>query len=184
MCFDVPQLARIINRSDALKRPCDCFATFVPYCISFIASPTKSDDPDLFFIEVSIPGAGIDWQFSHLTQVLSQISTVTSNMVDFAIELGPRPITPKPEDVDDVEWLQLLSLFPSLRTLFVPAQFAGYVSHALEDSPGMTAAGVLPALDMLCLEGQPVLSVDGFIAARRDSGLPVTVVNSRNEFKK
>ena len=42
---------------------------------------------------------------------------------------------------------------------------------------------VLPALEMLCLEGQPVSSVHKFIAARSESGHPVTTIDTRQEFE-
>ena len=65
-----------------------------------------------------------------------------------------------------------------MQTLIVHEPFAGHVSHALEDfAAGMMAAEVLPALENLCLKGQSVSSVDKFIAARRDSGHPVAILN-------
>ena len=40
---------------------------------------------------------------------------------------------------------------------------------------------VLLTLDLLCLEDQPLLSVDKFIAVRPDSDHPVTIVNTQRE---
>ena len=188
--FDVPQLSRIIDQSGALdlKRPMDCQITFRPERISFTAFPTHPHKSDVswppFDIAFCIVCGGIDWQVSHLTQVLSQRSAAHSNIVHFIIESEFDPIRPIPEDTDDVEWLQLLNLFSSVRTLFVGEEFARHVSHALEViADGMMATEVLPALDILCLEGQSVSSVDKFVAARRDSGLPMTIVNTETEFE-
>ena len=71
-----------------------------------------------------------------------------------------------------------------LRTDAVRVQeFAGHISRALEDIAGVMATEVLPALDMLCLEDQPVSSDHKFIAARWESGRPVTTVNTRKVFE-
>ena len=51
---------------------------------------------------------GVDWQASHLTQLLGQISAVTLNMVYFQVNLDHSPNAPTPEDLGDIEWLQLL----------------------------------------------------------------------------
>lgn len=70
-----------------------------------------------------------------------------------------------------------------MRTLFVPNRFSGHVAQVLEDTAGVIATEVLPALDMLCLKGEPESSVDKFIASRRDSGRPVIFVNTETEFE-
>jgi hypothetical protein len=85
--------------------------------------------------------------------------------------------------MDDIEWLQLLRPFSSVQTLFVSREFAGHVSRSLDDIPVVMATELLPALDMLCLEDQPVSSVHKFIAARSESGLPVTTVDTRKAFE-
>jgi hypothetical protein len=65
----------------------------------------------------------------------------------------------------------------------VSKKFSGHISRALEDIPEVMATEVLPALDMLCLEDQPVSSVHKFITARSESGRPVTTVDSRREYE-
>ena len=176
--FDVPQISRIIDHSEALKQPIHCRIELGSKFISFDVSETD------VYINVCIKCEGIDWQVSHLTQALSQTSLVPSNIVHLTIEtyFGPRGCIP--EDVDDVEWLQLLNLFSSVQTLIVRKQSARQISSALEViANGVMATEVLPALDMLCLEGQLASTVDKFIAARRDSGRPVAIVNTEWEIK-
>ncbi len=41
---------------------------------------------------------------------------------------------------------------------------------------------MLPALELLCLEDQPVKSVKEFVAARRNVGRPVTFISKGSEF--
>ena len=185
--FEVPQLSRIIDHSEALKGPMDCSITFHPHRIIFSVTPSdtpESDDPQSdFYIDFSILCEGIDWQVSHLTRVLSQLSPVSSNTIVLTINSNLHPRTPKPEDsdIDDLEWLQLLSLFSSVQVLIVDMHYSGHVSRILEGVAGMTAIEVLPALDTLSLIGQSLPSVEKFIAARRDSGRPVATVNGKTE---
>ena len=186
--IDVPQLSRIVDHSEALKRPLCCCVTLRPESISFIAfpgHPHKFDVPrpplDIAFCIVC---KGIDWQVSRLTQTLSQISAVPSNVVHLTLQSDFNPISPILNNVDDIEWLQLLNLFSSVRTLFLGEQLAWHVSHALQViDDGMMATELLPALDTLCVEGQFASSVEKFIAARRDSGRSVTFVNTETEFR-
>ncbi len=83
------------------------------------------------------------------------------------------------ENADDAEWLHLLR---QVKTLHVSQEFAGSVALALEDITEDIAAEMLPALDSVFLVGQPVSSVDEFVAVRQLSGLPVTVVDTETEF--
>ena len=187
--FDVPQISRIIDRSEALnlRRPKNCYIDFNRMSISidaFYSGPHEYDFSRPPFISVCILCEGIDWQVSHLTQALSRTSVVPSSMVHLLIHSTIDFIKPTQEDMDDVEWLRLFDLFSSIRTLSVRKDFAGHVSRLLEVvADGTMATEVLPALDMLHLEGQPVSSVDKFIAARRDSDRPVTIVNSKEEIR-
>jgi hypothetical protein len=87
------------------------------------------------------------------------------------------------EATDNILWLQLLRLFPTVQTLFVSWKIAGRVACVLEEIAGVImVTEVLPVLELLCLEQQLVSSVDKFIAVRRDSGHPVTRVNVVREF--
>ncbi|KAH9169999.1 hypothetical protein EDB89DRAFT_2230952 [Lactarius sanguifluus] len=94
------------------------------------------------------------------------------------LDLGPW------EKPDDFEWPELLRPFSSVRTLFVAPIFATDVSPVGRDISRVIATEVLPALELLCLEDGPVSSIDELIAARQDSGRPVTIVDKKNEFDK
>ncbi len=156
------------------------------YAVGFFIGGATSDEAERWDpntgISISILCGGIDRQILHLTHMLGLISPILSNMVHFAINSGL--YIPEPEGLDDIEWLQLLRPFSSVQTLFVSRKFAGHVSRALEDIAGVMVTEVLPALDLLCLGDQPVSCVDKFIAVRRDSGHPVTIVDTRSEFEK
>jgi hypothetical protein len=185
--LEVPQLCQFIERSGDLNQPMHCSVLFQDNLVSFDAYPTTHDlDSELLSdipgdIEIVILCEGIDWQVSHLARVLNQISAVLSNTIHSAI--FSNSTSPEPEDMDDIGWLELVRPFSSVQTLFVSKEFAGHVSRSLENTAAVMATEVLPALEMLCLEDQPVPSVHKFIAARWESGLPVTTVDTREEFE-
>ena len=193
--FEVPQLCRFIDNSE-VNRPSHCSVHFQHSLISFGAGPTivsfgagptthtrESKFYDVFprHIVVRILCEGMDLQVSHLAQTLDQISVILSNVVHFVI--GYNSISPEPEGMDNIEWLQLLRPFSSVRTLFVSRDFAGHVSRSLDNITAVMATEVLPALKMLCLEGEPPSSDHKFIATRSESGRPVLVVNTQREFQ-
>ncbi|KAH9169987.1 hypothetical protein EDB89DRAFT_2244339 [Lactarius sanguifluus] len=196
--FAVPQLTDFINRSENLKRTlskhCQIIVDDIEGIVDlYIGGPTDNVtclQPETG-ICVYFLCNGMDRKFLQLTSVLSRVSPILSHTIHFAIiPEGHEPscepsLPPDPsEELNNIEWLQVLRQFSSVQTLFVAAMFAGYVSRALEDIAEVTATEVLPALELLCLEDQPMSSVDRFIAIRRDSGRLVTIVGTKEEFEK
>lgn len=123
---------------------------------------------------------GIDWQVSHMAQVLSHFSATLSTVVHLKVEvkLGKgRQL----KDTDDVEWLHLLRQFPAIQTLHLSQELAGHAALALEATTGEMVAETLPSLDLIWLAGHPASSIEKFIAARL-SDHPVTVVDTETEF--
>ena len=190
--FEVPRLWQFIDNSEVItgNRPMRCFVEFQHNYVSFGAGTAAHILEYEFFeaiphyIDFGILCEGIDWQFSHLAQALNQTSSILSNMLHLAIYSDP--ISPEHEDIDDIEWLQLLRPFSSIKTLFVSRRFAKRVAIALRDSAGMMMAPteVLPALDILCLEGcRLVPSVHMFLVSRSECGRPVTTVHTRRAFE-
>ena len=178
--FEAPQLCRFINRSENLKKILSrrCKLALYRRLVEFAIACTVGH------ISVRVACEGTDWQISQIIHALRLISPILFDMVHFSIWGSIVDLGEVIEDniLEDIEWLQLLRLFPSVKTLFVSGKIAGRVARVLEDIAGMIVTGVLPALDLLCLEQQPLSSVDEFIAFRRDSGHPVTIINVRKEF--
>ncbi|KAH9171701.1 WD40-repeat-containing domain protein [Lactarius sanguifluus] len=86
------------------------------------------------------------------------------------------------EGMGDVEWLHLLHQFSTAQTLHVSSGLAGHVALALEDITAGMVTAVLPSLDSIYLSGQPASSVGKFVAVRRLSGRPVTVIDTETVF--
>ncbi|KAN0128319.1 hypothetical protein V8E53_013903 [Lactarius tabidus] len=185
--FEVPQLWQFIDHSEDLKRPMHFLVEFQHENVSFGARPTVDNPKYKAFgvfpcnIHINILCEGKDWQVLHIAQALDQKSAILFEMLHLAIDSDE--IGPEQDDIDDIEWMQLLRPFSSIQTLFVSREFAWHISRALDDIPGVMATEFLPALDMLCLEDCPASSAHKFIVARWESSRPVTTVNTRRAFE-
>ena len=138
--------------------------------------------PDWRPAATMIPCDGIDRQVSQIAQVLSQYSATLSNVVHLELKVDELEGDHELEGMDDVEWLHLFHQFSAVQTLYVSWELAGSVALALEDITGEMVAEVLPFLDYIFLEDQPASSIEEFVAARRLSDRPVTVVKTHKEF--
>jgi hypothetical protein len=180
--LQVAQFSKFINRSIGPKLTTlfkHAHVTFFSDKICFVMSRDTSWD----WCTATIPCEGMDWQVSHITQVLSEISATLSNVAHLKLEVqleNGRLLA----GTDDVEWLHLLHQFSTVRTLHVYWELAEHIARALETITAEMVAAVLPSLDLICLAGQPASSVREFVTVRRLSGRPVTFFNTRTEFDK
>ncbi len=87
-------------------------------------------------------------------------------------------------DVDNAEWPELFHLFPAVETLRVGGELVLLIDPVLDDLTKEMVVKVFPALRFLNLDGRPTRSVQRFIAARRLSGCPVTIVKTLEEFER
>jgi hypothetical protein len=147
---------------------------------SFITFKFYEEHPPHIPIFISFMGVfmGTPWGNSHISQVLNQFSTMFSNVRHLSIESSSQcrdiPFT-------DLDWVQIFVAFNTLQTLLVFGDDVGHIALALEDKGGEMAAELLPALELLCVAGEPESSVARFCAVPRLSG-PVTFVKTGREF--
>ncbi len=81
------------------------------------------------------------------------------------------------DDMDDIEWLELLRPFTAVETLRVSGEFAESVAHAFKGITMETATQVLPALDFLCLEGQPARTIKKLFTILRGCGRTLAIIS-------
>ncbi|KAH8983334.1 hypothetical protein EDB86DRAFT_2967587 [Lactarius hatsudake] len=181
--FQVTQFSNFVNRSVGPKTALCKHAQFslFPGGVAFTMCPHANRSPwDLRPVRTIISCQGIGWQVSHVAQVVSQISAIQINVVHLKFtDLMGRLFE---GTADDVAWVHLLCQFSAVQTLHVSQGFAGHVALTLEDIAGETVDEVLPSLDLIYLADQPTSSIEKFVAARRLSGRPVTVIETETEF--
>jgi hypothetical protein len=171
----VSQISKFVNRSeDPLLTSFDWVDVDVrPDHIGLRASHRHP-----YYIAIFISLEGESFQLSHVFQVISQFSTLLSNVRHFSVDFLGRILERTPTNLD---LAQFLVAFSALQTVDLYGDHK-CIAPALEGIDGEMAAGLLPALDLLYIEGRPVSSVDKFCTARRLSGHPVTVVKTHREF--
>jgi hypothetical protein len=183
--FQVAQLRKFIDRSLGPKLNLfrHAHATFDGKWVSFHMYGGTEPYPDPFS-HTFILCEGIDWQVSHIPQVLSQFTAIISNVVHLKLNVWrDKYLYSKGRDDVTVEWRHLLHRFSTVQTLHVHQELAAHVARALEDITGQMVAEVLPSLDLIYLAGRRASSVKRFVAARRLSGRPVTVVETETELE-
>ncbi len=166
--FQVTQLSGSIDRSVgpeiSLFRHAQVtfFSDWVAFTVYRHANHPSSDwRPAGTFVSCE----GIDWQVSHIAQVLSQFSATLSNVVHLKLEVGTKKYR-QIEGTVDVEWPHLLHQFSAVQTLHVSWELAWHVALALKDITGNMVAEVLPFLDLIYLPGQLASSIQNFVAVR------------------
>jgi hypothetical protein len=116
---------------------------------------------------------GLDWQVSHLAQILGQSGALVSNVGHLSIDEDD--LQPGwQRDMDDTDWLELLRPFAAVKMLHASEQLAKQIALALDDVTEEMVTEVLPSLNSLWLDDQQVTSVEQFLVVRRISGHPVT----------
>ncbi len=170
--FRVPQLSQFIGRTENLELAQSRHAQ-VRFHINDVHIELDCEEKERprSRLTLRISCKWLDWQVSHLTQILGQSPALVSNVGHLSIvkdDLQPG----WQDDMDDTDWLELLRPFTAVNTLHGSKQLAGHFALALDGVSGEMVTEVLPALGFLSLEDQQVRSVERFIAVRRFSGHP------------
>ena len=184
LIFEVPHLSRFIARAENLgPAPFRHAQVGLGGGKAYISCVCGQGSPVKTYLFLQISCQGLDWQVSCMTQILSQSSPILSNVAHLSIHahcLQPGWKT----DMVHTDWLDLLRPFIVVETLLVSRQLAGHVSMAFQQVTGDMIAEVLPALRLLCLEGQLEAAICKFTAACRHSGRTVTTVSTLSDFLK
>jgi hypothetical protein len=82
-----------------------------------------------------------------------------------------------------IRWLEFLRPFTAVKALIVDETIPWHIPHVLNNATENRAAEVLPALELLSMDDEPVASLKPFLAARQKVGRPVTVINEQRQFE-
>ena len=174
--LQVAQLSGFIDRSVGPKLALLKYARVGFHSRGVTFDMYRETGPDQEQLSTTINCQGIDWQVSHMAQVLSQFSTTLLHSA--AVNLKLDGCWRDRSEGIDVDWRHFLLQFPTTQTLRVSWMHAEHVARALEHM----VDGAFPSLDLIFLDGQPASSVEKFVASRKFSGRPVTVVDTETEF--
>ena len=182
--ISVPHFLQFIDRAEDLKlAPFRCAdANFGQREVYFNLDSSRMPEPHshltIHFSCYLYP------QIQSIKPFLEQLSAMFSTIYHLSVSLFEDvPLLP---DMGDLGSLDLFRRFSAVETLHVGGRFVRLVDHILDDLVGTNIdTEVMPALRVLYLDGQrPSRSVRRFIATRKKSGYPVTVVDTREELKK
>jgi hypothetical protein len=170
----IPHLSQFINRT-AFKtsRFNDAKIYFDDGNTIFLYLGHGHDLAD-FPISIKISSCdGKNHQVWSIAQVLRQTSAMLSNVVRLEIRVERcGEFEEEDEDLDDINWLELLCQFTAVKTLHISEEFAERIAHALEETHTVTGNQVLPALDSVFLEGDQTCSVKDLFAILQARGRP------------
>ena len=175
LIFQVPQLFRFIGQTQIIEqaRTMDQKVAIYHHFVSIsLSSPAESHQ---IFLELQISCRGLDWQVSHLAEVLSQSSAVLFYMHNLSIQAYGLQRHWR-DHMDHIEWLALLCRFTTVERLRVFYPIAGHVADALKEVTAEMAPEILPALRWLSLVGEPAEHVKEFSTTRQLSGLPPVTI--------
>ncbi|KAH8988435.1 hypothetical protein EDB86DRAFT_3081553 [Lactarius hatsudake] len=189
--FRVSQLVEFINRSGGLQPILFGQVNIASQGRSYFSTDDNCCPPPPPPHSISISRKLLGWDIPEIASILGQFSATLSFVAHLKFHEIARPCQLAIRHdysgweyvgVDDTDWLSFLQLFTAVQTLYIPEELSDRIALALEDGARQMVTEVLPALSLLYLENQPASSVETFIAVRRDSGRPVTIVNQKAEF--
>jgi hypothetical protein len=166
LVFDTPHLRHVIGRTE-LKTFDHATIRFYPSNVSISLSPRLC-------LQISCKPS--DWQLSSVAQLYD--TALSSLLAVNILEIhNPRNWE---DDVENIQWLELLHLFPSVKDLVMSEKTFRLVAPALDEFAGGSVTDVLPALQNIFLQGPQSSEpnkkdIGRFISTRHLFGRPVTV---------
>jgi hypothetical protein len=180
--FQVAQLSRFIDHSVGPKLV-ECRHGKVSFSYSSYSSVAldlchRPDDPDPDRPPI-ITYELINCRANPISQVFSQFPVTLSNVIHLQVTCHPRDRYPfQHQSVD------FLHQFSAVQTLLVTWELVEPIASMLEHLSEVMVTEMLPSLKLICFCCEGPVQVKRFVAARRHSNRPVTVVNTRKEFRK
>jgi len=175
LLFHTPRLSSFIGRAEKLRSQSQARLTFDNGFVNL--SGTTAGRPRL---NLAILCEASDWQLSSLTQVCDSpfLSFFNLERLEICEDWYLRPDWQ--EDVENIQWLELLRLFTTVKRLSLSKEFAPRVVPALQELSGESIMDVLPALQSISLSetslsGPVKKALAQFLTARQLSGHPVAV---------
>lgn len=177
LIFHNPRLAQFIGRSPSLMAHDEAHAVFSNFKAEFTLPRTIRG------LNLEIHCSESDWQLSMLAQICGSSLPPISSLERLYIHENEVNQSLQPcwqDDIENVQWLELLHPFTTVKALYLSRDIAARIAPALGELVGPRATEVLPALQGLFLEdlhpSKPVQeAVDKFVTTRQLSNRPIVV---------
>jgi hypothetical protein len=174
LIFHTPQFAQFIARTPKLMACDEAHVVFTTHSAELTLGRHRG-------LKLEIYCNQSDWSLSMLAQVCTSSVPLISSLEHLYIhEYENGLIRPFwQDDIENVQWLELLHPFTTVKALYLSRDIASRIAPALEDLVGERVAVVLPALQSLFLEPKPSRpvqkAIDKFVAARQLSNHPIVI---------
>jgi F-box-like len=164
LLFDTPQLRHLISRTGIIRAP-DCARIFFRD-VDVTIEPFQT-------LSLRILCKPSDWQLSSLSQLYDSALSPLPTLERLEIRNGR---TYWEDDMENVQWLEFLHLFLSVKELVLSTKLFQLVAPALNELD----ITVLPAIQTIVIQGSRSSEPDTkvirkFIARRQLLGRPVTI---------
>jgi hypothetical protein len=149
LVFHTPRLAQFIGRTPSLMAHDEAHAIFSIYKAEFTLPQTIRG------LKLEIECGEPDWQLSMLAQICCSSLPLVSSLEHLYIhenEVNPSLQPRWQDDIENVQWLELLQPFTTVKALYLSRDIAARIAPALGELVGARATEWLPALQSLLLE--------------------------------
>ena len=173
LIFDIPQLAQFMGRTTRFQALDGVHLEFEYSSVHVGYLPPVQSYEEKSGLEISC--RKLDWQLSSLTQVFTPLFPSIYMVEDLYIYEPSWPHSKWPQDIENMQWLEVFHPFTSVKNLYVCRELAQSISLALQE-----LIEVLPTLRALFLQelqesGPEQKAIGEFVAARQLLGHPVAV---------
>jgi hypothetical protein len=167
LVFDIVQLPKFLDRIDRVAVLDSATVNLCADSISITFS-AQSQTVDTTWFELVVSCSKLDWQLSSLSQLCASTLSTFSNLEHLNIRECNSYLHCQ-DDIENIQWLELLHPFSTVKRLSLPDEVSPHVAPALQELPGERVTEVLPALEVLILN-MPELSdemvFEQFVATR------------------
>jgi hypothetical protein len=176
--FDTPHLFQFIARMPKFQSPNEARITFDNYGVD-ITRPSLTRDRQSEGLRMSVICESLVDQLSCLPQVCSRsLPAIVAVEHLYICMRFPYPQYRRRDNAEVNQWLAILRLFTSVKSLYLSAKLTPRIAAALQQSVGVTR--VFPALQNFFLEeyppSEPVRNAIGhFVSAPRLSSHPIAI---------
>jgi hypothetical protein len=178
LIFDTPQLVQFIRRTPTLEVHDQARVDFSDLHVKVTFPKTSSS----YHLSLIILCRRPEWQLSCMAQICTSFFPRSFIHTVERLVIRERRYSKLDwqDDIDDGQWLELLSPFTAVKNLYLSKEFAPRIAPYLQELVGGRTTEVFPALQSLLLDrfhqwGPFKGAIGKFVAARQLSNHPVTI---------